>query len=279
MRAFTTIAPAARPSTVVSYVHSSHLTGYRVIDRRSLLIGSLLGLTAPSAAQPQAGPNSSSAARPLATLAVFGDSLGDGIWGALFRRFFRTTNIRVLRASLASTGFNRTPYEDTFAQSVANGPVNVAIMFTGANDAQDAWPLENGAPPGPFGTESWRTLYGQRLRRFHGVVARSGIPLLWVILPTMRDRGFEARIAKVRAEHQGLCEEFAVPTIGADMAPSPTGTPAIQPLHYEDGIHLTETTNNRLAELIICHLLMGRYAFVTGVVEDELRGSTGNSCV
>jgi len=263
----------------VGEVDAGSTTPRVTAHRRSLVLGALLTCFGSPSARCQLAPAPGAGARAPATLAVFGDSQGDGLWGALYRKFLRTKDIRIVRASLASTGFNRTPYELTFAQTIAGEAVSVALMFTGANDAQDAWPLEKGSPPAPFGTEAWSGLYGQRLRRFHEAVAGAGIPLLWVGLPTMRDRTFESRIAKVRAEQQTLCEEFDVPTIRLEQPPTAASPPLAQPIHYEDGIHLTEATNNRFADLVICHLLTGRYDFVAGVVEVELRSATPNRCV
>lgn len=247
--------------------------------RRALVFGSLLTCLGSLSARCQVDAAPAVNGRTLATLAVFGDSQGDGLWGALYRKFLRTKDIKIVRSSLASTGFNRTPYEQTFALTIASEPISAALMFTGANDAQDAWPLEKGSPSAAFGTQAWSTLYGRRLRRFHEVVAGAGTPLLWIGLPAMRDRPFESRIAKVRAEQQALCDEFAVPTIWLENASTVVSPGVAHPIHYADGIHLTETTNNRLADLVICHLLAGRYDFVTDIVEVEFRSGLGHRCV
>lgn len=250
---------------------------------RDILLGVLsLGATTRSSLAQGARPAKPSPS--LATLAVFGDSLGDALWGALFRRFYSTTDIKVYRGSLSATGFNRTPYEDIFVQAISTETMNAAIMFTGANDAQDAFPLEQGAPPGAFGSEAWRVLYGRRLRRFHEAVKKAGVPLVWVGLPPMRDAWFEVRMAKVRAEQAALCEEFDVPYVSLASLAAGKGGSAAAPgaatvsLYYEDGIHLTAAANERIADLVLCQLLTGGYGFVSDDVEARLRQGLRGSC-
>ena len=212
-----------------------------------------------------------------ATLAVFGDSLGDGLWGSLFRRFAWTNDVRVHRGSKAATGFNRTPYEEGLEALLDEQPIRVAIMFTGANDAQDAFPLEAGGQGGLFFSANWLPLYRRRLRRFHQLAAARNLPLLWIGLPTMRDAWFEARIARVRAAQREVCHEFDVPYLDlAPMSANPAGTftdaaGVARALRYEDGIHLTAHANDGIADMALHWLLDEAPAWIDAGMEQRLR--------
>ena len=70
------------------------------------------------------------------TIGVFGDSFGDGVWAALYRRLAKD-NVKVLRLSQEGTGFTRyqvVNLETKAAEQLKADPVDIAVIVTGAND-------------------------------------------------------------------------------------------------------------------------------------------------
>lgn len=213
-------------------------------------------------------------------IVVMGDSLAEGVWGSLYRRFVRTRTVRIVRAAASSTGFNRTPYEDTFREVLARHPIDTLVMLTGANDAQDAFGLDGGAN-GYFGTAAWHDLYRRRVRRFLDPVRESNTPLIWIGLPVMRSPSYESKIAQVRAAHRELCEAYQIPffDLQAVMSGEDGGYTNVKRddrgrlrvSRYEDGIHLTEFGYDAVAEMILIYLLESRANWMNPEVERDIQ--------
>jgi hypothetical protein len=207
---------------------------------------------------------------------VIGDSLAEGVWGSLYRRFYRTRAIRVVNAATASTGFNRTPYEDTLREVLDRRPADLVIMLTGANDAQDAWGLDGGAPAA-FGTGPWQDLYRRRVRRFLDLVRERDLNLLWIGLPAMRSPTFEARIAQVREAQRELCAAYGVTYF--DMHPVTCDDDGaytnvrrddqgrVRMTRYDDGVHFTEFGYELIGEMILQYVLETRPEWMSPEVE------------
>lgn len=126
----------------------------------------------------------------IVRVAVLGDSLAEGLWASLYRRFLRNRAVRVVNLARSSTGFNATAYEETLAQGLAREPIDLLIVQAGANDRQRVVSLDR-HQVAHFGTERWFALYGQRLTYFLATAQRRRIPVLWVGLPIMRDPPFD----------------------------------------------------------------------------------------
>jgi hypothetical protein len=244
-----------------------------MLNRRGVLAVALMCATASIV---QAAPAIAPVASPPVHIVVIGDSLAEGVWGSLYRRFYRTRAIRVVNAAAASTGFNRTPYEDTLRDVLSRHPIDLLVMLTGANDAQGAWGLDGGAPAA-FATESWRSLYERRIRRFLDPVREHGLNLIWLGLPVMGSPGFESRIARVRAVHRELCTEYTVPYFdlaaitkdaeGAYTNVRQDDAGRARLLRFEDGVHFTEYGNDVIGEMILYYVLDSRPPWLTPEIE------------
>jgi hypothetical protein len=238
--------------------------------------GAGLAMGAPRVLAQPATPAAAQDAPAPVYIVVIGDSLAEGVWGSLYRRFYRTRAIRIVNAATASTGFNRTPYEDTLRDALGRNPADLLVMLSGANDAQDAWGLDGG-PPAAFGTRGWHDLYRRRVRRFLDLVRDRSLNLLWVGLPVMRSPGFEARIAQVRDAQRELCAEYGVPFF--DMQPVTCDDEGaytnlkrddqgrMRLTRYEDGVHFTEFGYELIGEMILQYVLETRPAWLSADIE------------
>ena len=235
------------------------------------------GLSAPASAAPTAAAACQS---EPARIVIIGDSLAQGVWGSLYRRFIRTRTLRIVNATAASTGFNRTPYEETVQNLLARHPIDMLVMFTGANDAQDAFGLDGGANA-HFGTAAWQDLYRRRIRRFVDPVRQQNVPLIWIGLPIMRSPSFEARISQVRAAHRETCEAYQIPffDLQAVMSAEDGGYTNVKRDEHgrlrtsrnEDGVHLTEFGCDAVAVMILVYLLENRPNWMNPDIERDIQ--------
>ncbi len=253
-----------------------------VLTRRRAL--GLAGLLALAGAAPSPAQTPVAAALPPLNLMVVGDSLGEGVWGSLYWRFYATREVRVINAAKASTGFNRTPYEESL--ELPDGQtVQLAIVMTGANDAQNVWPLQEGAAPGVFGTADWTSLYRKRMDRFFDAAQARGTTLIWIGMPIMRDPGFERRMAVVREAQRAACAARGVTYL--DLVPASvddSGAYAeakaddkgrVRTIRADDGVHLTVYGCERIAEIVLFTLLEEKPAWMDTARERLIRAALG----
>jgi hypothetical protein len=119
-------------------------------------------------------------------LAVMGDSLADGLWGAIFRAFLRCPAVTVLRLTAVSDGLARTAPEDWLARLPPAGPAggrDVVVVQLGANDITS---IRRGTGREVFGTEGWKTLYRDRVEALaQGLAAAGAERVFWFGLPVV----------------------------------------------------------------------------------------------
>ena len=189
-------------------------------------------------------------------IAVLGDSLGEGLWASLYRKYLRTRTVKVFNLAKASTGFNATPSEETLAALSERHKIDLLIVQTGANDRQRVVSLD-GAEFANFASERWHQIYGQRLAYFLGVAQQRKIPVLWVGMPVMRDAPFDRGMRLISRMHQDYAERhgaqfldiagFTADDEGAYTEFVVQADGRRRRLRHEDGVHSWEFGYDRLA--------------------------------
>lgn len=249
--------------------------------RRALSLAGMLALAgvAPVLAQsPDAVP------APSVSLVMVGDSLGEGVWGSLYWRFYSTREVKVINAAKAATGFNRTPYEESL--DLGNGQTaQLVVVMTGANDAQNVWPLHEGGAAGVFGTAAWAPLYRKRMDRFFDAAMTRGTTIIWIGLPVMRDPGFERRMAMVREAQREACLargvtylDLVAPSVDAAGAYTETKKDdkgRIRTFRGDDGVHLTVYGSEWVTEIVLFTLLEEKPAWMDAAREKLFRAALG----
>lgn len=188
---------------------------------------------------------------------VFGDSIGNGMFEALYYQLPRAEGYDVLRFSKEATGFTRYHTLDLakHAQAqLARDPVDIAVISFGANDAQDMW--EYGKLH-PLLGESWRKIVGERLDRFVATARSTGATVYWIGLPVMRDAQMDATMQAMNAFYADHMRRLGVAFIdtrplsvdaagryNAYLPDAKTGRPAL--MRTPDGIHLIGVGYRRL---------------------------------
>lgn len=189
-------------------------------------------------------------------IAVLGDSLGEGLWASLYRKYFRSRSVKVFNLAKASTGFNATPYEESLVTLAERHKIDLLIVQTGANDRQRVVSLD-GEEKAHFASERWHLIYGQRLTYFLGVAQQRKIPVLWVGMPVMRDAPFDRGMRLISRMHQDHAERhgaqfldiagFTADDEGAFAEFVVQADGRRRRLRHGDGIHSWEFGYDRLA--------------------------------
>jgi len=120
-------------------------------------------------------------------IAVFGDSLADGLWGSLFRGWQNDRSVTVLRRARNGTGLAHPAKYDWLqgtAEIIATDKPDIAIITLGLNDRITiALPDKSLL----FATDDWKKVYVDRVESLMGQLKKAGIPTFWIGLPVMRD--------------------------------------------------------------------------------------------
>lgn len=152
------------------------------------------------------------AGRPLA-IGVFGDSMADGLWSALYRDLHKDGAVDVLRLARNSTGLTRYDYVDVQAQTqaqLAEHRVDVAVIMFGANDGQGI--IDHGKVYA-FGTPAWRSAYAARIDALVSLLRSQGAAVYWVGLPRMEKTQVDQRSAMLNGIYQERAAALGVPFI------------------------------------------------------------------
>lgn len=137
------------------------------------------------------------AVEPL-TIAVVGDSLADGIWGALYRSTQRDPRFEILRKTRNATGLARSDvYDWTVALDEllreSQADIDVIVVAIGLNDTQA---LSVGAGSmHRFRSTDWDQLYAERLDALMMRLRNSAIPTFWLGLPVMRSPEYSDKVS------------------------------------------------------------------------------------
>lgn len=220
---------------------------------------------AAAAAAPVASPPTPVPARLRAAAAdgtlrigVFGDSMADGLWTALYRDLDGEAGVEVIKFSEVSTGLSRYDYVDIQAKTagqIAGQPIDVAVILFGTNDAQG---IELDGTVHAFGTPGWRAAYARRVDDLVTLLRSRGVAVYWVGLPKMKRESFDEKMRLINEVVGGRMRALNVPyiettsvTAGPDggyeayLPESPGGRPRLMRAH--DGIHMTMAGYLRIA--------------------------------
>ncbi len=193
------------------------------------------------------------------TIGVFGDSMADGLWAALYRRFRDEPGVEVIRYSRPSTGLARYDYvnvADQTAGQLAERRIDIAVFIIGANDRQA---MQGDGAVLPYGEDAWRRAYGDRAQALVSQARAQGAAVYWVGLPRMRSAGAEAGAELVNAIFEQRGQTGGYPYIDTQAATSdanndyaaylPSGPGgARQLVRASDGVHMTMNGYLLLAE-------------------------------
>jgi len=189
-------------------------------------------------------------------IGVFGDSMADGLWAALYRDLHGEKGVTVTQFSAVSTGLSRYDYVDIQAKTarqLSETPVDAAVVMFGTNDAQG---ISLDGVIHDFGTAGWKAAYAKRIDDLVGLLRSRDVAVYWVGLPKMKRAGFDAKMAVINGvvrERMAALDVPLIETAGvtADAAgeyaaylPGANGRPQL--MRANDGIHMTMAGYRRM---------------------------------
>ena len=197
------------------------------------------------------------------TVGVFGDSFGDGIWAALYRRLPKGGAYKVLKFSAPATGLVRNPSlaADTAAR-LADQPVDIAVIDFGANDTQGL--VEAGRGHALF-SPAWRAAYGARVDALVAALRAKGAMVYWVGLPKMRAPEYDRQVAEMNAFYAERMAALGAPYLpttalsvdeagqfNAYLADGPDG--ATRLMRAGDGVHMSMAGYERISAPLVARI-------------------------
>jgi len=212
------------------------------------------------------------------TIAVFGDSMADGIWTSLYRALQRDDRFEVLRRTRASTGIARPDYYDWQAeleQFLRDDPIDAAVFSIGLNDMQSAVLREGGHHN--FRTPEWDQTYQERVASLMETLRQNGVPTFWIGLPIMRSGTYSGNIAHLNSFFEPLAGQHGATYIPLwDLTASETGeytshlpdeTGRTRRMRDDDGIHFTTRGYELLGREVLAAMNQQLQVFQTGAAE------------
>jgi hypothetical protein len=214
------------------------------------------------------------------TIAVIGDSLGDGLWQGLYLQLRHNKRFLLFRGARRSVGFTTSDMTEQIDAAFAAGPVDALVIMIGANDNRKSF-FARGRSVALFATEKWTELYRGRIEAFMDHAAARKVPFLWVMLPVMRTevQNRAARLVNgVVAEAAGRRPHVAlVPTSsftaddkGAYMAYFNDLRGRRRLMRHSDGLHFSDPGYEVLAHVTFSKLveISPRFAAVASAAAD-----------
>jgi hypothetical protein len=205
------------------------------------------------------------AARGSLRIGVFGDSMGDGLWTALYRDMRDQPGVTVTKFSEVSTGLSRYDYVDIQAKTarqIAEKPVDVAVILFGTNDAQG---ISMDGQIHDFGTEGWKVAYAKRVDDLVALLRGHDIAVYWVGLPKMKRDSFDAKMSLINDIVSARMAALQVPYIETegltrnsdgdyDAYLPETGTGRRRLMRANDGIHMSTAGYERITDPVTARL-------------------------
>jgi uncharacterized protein len=190
-------------------------------------------------------------------IGVFGDSMGDGVWTALYREFAADDVVTVTKFSEVSTGLSRYDYvniQTKTTRQLDETPVDVAVVVFGTNDAQG---IDDGGTIHAFGSDGWKAVYARRVDALVALFRSRGAVVYWVGMPRMKRDSFDGRMAIINEVVAARMKALGVPyvdTVGLTSDAQGRYMPYADEggrqrlMRANDGIHMSMTGYVRLAE-------------------------------
>jgi hypothetical protein len=203
------------------------------------------------------------------TIGVFGDSMADGLWAALYRDLGDLDGVDVVKFSEVSTGLSRYDYVDIQAKStrqLAERPVDVAIILFGTNDAQA---IVIDGQIHPFGSEGWKAAYAQRVDNLVALMRSRGAEVYWVGLPRMKSSGFDGRMTIINDVVEARMTALGVPYFDTVALTSNEAGGYEAYLSDEDGRRRLMRAGDGI------HMSMSGYLRMADPVADRLKADLG----
>ncbi len=211
-------------------------------------------------------------------LYVLGDSLGDGAWAGLTRRFKGDEMVQVFRKTKVNSGIVRADRYDwnRAILQIAREQFQIAVMMFGANDLQSI------RAPGKrhhFNTPGWHEIFNDRIDRILEPLKQRKVAIYWIGLPVVRRPDYTRDYKIVNDVFRQKMEEHGVKFIDVwDAFLSKAGgfvmhgtdvRGQMKVLRHSDGVHFTIPGNEKLASFVEAEIRKDLAALTTCLKKAE----------
>lgn len=194
-------------------------------------------------------------------IAVFGDSLGDGVWSGLYVVVKRHPGDQLFRHAKVGAGLTRPDYDSwltELTQALDQEKITTAVVMFGTNDQKSI--RDENQKGYLYQSDGWKRTYIQRIDAVLAELAKRKIQLVWVGLPIMRRDDLNAGAAYLDEIYAGevrqaggtfldLADAYKGPD-GAFAPYLPDASGHLRQVRTEDGVHFTPTGYEELAEKV-----------------------------
>ena len=219
-------------------------------------------------------------------ISVFGDSLADGLWGAFFRRLGHDHHYEIVRASKNSSGFVSSPIDEIVERALNSAKkLDALVVMVGVNDRR-AIIIKDNKLSVDFGTPRWIEIYSKRIKFFLDRAQERHIPLIWLLLPSMRDSEVNQEASLINRIIEDLARDranvtlfstwpFSVDESGSFRASFKDRRGRTRLMRQSDGIHFTFPAYEFLANEVLVKLQQISPEFkalaATGISKHDVR--------
>jgi hypothetical protein len=183
-------------------------------------------------------------------IGVFGDSLGDGVYGGLYEVVKSHPQDVVFRYSKVGAGLARPDYQQWFGEfttELDRDHITHAVVMFGSNDQEGI--RDEQRKGHVFPSDSWKTVYSGRVEGVLAEFAKRKIPVVWLGLPVMRkdemnagatvlDEIFQSEALSHGATFLPLMETFKG-SDGGFASHLPDSAGHLRQVRADDGVHFT----------------------------------------
>lgn len=198
------------------------------------------------------------------TIAVVGDSLADGIWGGIYRKLYRDKRFSVYRGAKNSVGFGGGDLLDALDRAFEAGPVDAVVMMIGANDRRGIY-ANDGKLAAAYKSPQWPAAYRARVDKFMDSATAREVPLVWVLLPVMREDGAEVDSKQINTivGEAAECHPLVATVPTRPLTADPDGKYAAylkdakgqqRLVRDSDGVHFTDYGYDMIADQVLAKL-------------------------
>lgn len=224
--------------------------------RRGFFVASILCALAPAPSLAQPAPD---------IVAVYGDSLAQGVGFMLNQALLRDARFRVVNRGRPATALGQPTYNwiEAVRTSLRQDRPGYAVMMFGGNDRL-AMRRPGGNGHVAFGSEAWVELYRARLETMLQDVADAGVPVIWCGNPIAREARYSRDMrflndiyrSAVEARGQIYIDTWAMfaDDQGRFAEALRTHRGTVARVRAEDGIHMTAIGYDMIARRVLARL-------------------------
>ncbi|MDE1150462.1 MAG: DUF459 domain-containing protein [Azospirillaceae bacterium] len=213
-----------------------------------------------------AGARADAPSAPSGTVAVYGDSLADGVWSGLYEYLKSSPQTHLVRHSQLGSGLTRPDYAnwrtETARQIEEAGDGGFAVVMFGANDMQGV--RDENRRGYLFKSPGWTNVYTQRIDWLLQTLKDHHVTTLWLGLPVMRkpetneDAKYMTGLYETEAKKYGAIflptyQDYLDPD-GNFMLRIDDSRQKSQALRSDDGIHFTGYGYQLLASKVLTRI-------------------------